>query len=85
MLATCKLINHEQHIANIHSNTTLQLVLESDIARHSLPVTVECQTNQTTLAVQYGRARVTTCDIEVTEETDVQLTIFVGILAVVLL
>ena len=56
MLAVGELIYNEQYVADIHRDATLQLGLECHVARHSLPVAVECQTDQATLAIQNGRA-----------------------------
>ena len=57
MVATGELIHHEQYIADIYRDATLQLGLKCHVARHSLPVAIKCQTYQTTIAVQNGRGQ----------------------------
>ena len=45
-LAVTKLVDNEKHVADINVDTTLQVVVEVDVAAERLPVTVECKADE---------------------------------------
>ena len=51
MSAFAQLVDDEEHIADVYGDTTLQVVVEIDVATQRFPVTVECATNQFALAI----------------------------------
>lgn len=46
------LVDHEEDITDIDTDTTLQFRLKSDIATHRLPVTIEGKTDQACVLVE---------------------------------
>ena len=53
--------------------------IEKDIARQTIPVAIEGQTDKFALAIEHGRATVSTCNVVVGEETEVHLLrVFIG-------
>lgn len=65
-------IDHEKDIADIYADATLQIRFKSDITTHRLPVTVESKSNQTGVLIEYRATGITTRDIIVREEAQLQ-------------
>ena len=66
-------IDHEKDIADIYADATLQIRFKSDITTHRLPVTVESKSNQTGVLIEYRATGITTRDIIVREEAQLQV------------
>ena len=67
------LIHHKEHVTDVYANATSKERIEKDVARKTVPVTIEGQTNKPALAVEHGRATVSTRNVVVGEETEVHL------------
>ena len=70
-------IDHEKDIADIYADATLQIRFKSDITTHRLPVTVESKSNQTGVLIEYRATGITTRDIIVREEAQLQFPFFI--------
>ena len=57
------LIDHEEYIANIYANGTLEVGFELDVPTHGFPVTIESKTNQLAIAIEDGATGVTTGNV----------------------
>ena len=47
------LVNNEKDIADINTNTTLQVVVKGNVARHSFPVAIESQAEEFAPAIEH--------------------------------
>ena len=72
-------IDHEKDIADIYADATLQIRFKSDITTHRLPVTVESKSDQTGVFIEYRATGITTSDIIVREEAQLQFPFFIRI------
>ena len=80
VLGLTPLVYHKKYKADIDTYATLQRAVETDIARHRLPVAIEGQAYQLALAIEHGTARVTASDIIVGNEAEVHIArVLVGI------
>ena len=80
VLGLTPLVYHKKYKADIDTYATLQRAVETDIARHRLPVAIEGQTNQLALAIEHRTAGVTASDIIVGNEAEVHIArVLVGI------
>ena len=61
-------VHHEEDEADVDADAACQLLVEEDVAGKAVPVAVECQSYQFTLAVEHRRAAVATRDVVVGEE-----------------
>lgn len=50
---TCILLDHEKHVANVHTDGTLHTWIEYEVTRHRFPVAVKCDTDQFAIAVDH--------------------------------
>ncbi len=73
--ALAPLIDGEEDVANVDYDRTLEVGLELDITAHSFPVTVEGQTEYTTILVKDRATGVTACDVVRRDKGYVELTI----------
>ena len=53
LLRFAPLVDDEEHIADIDTDAALQVAVEGDVARHSIPVAVEGKAEQFSLAVEH--------------------------------
>ena len=72
-------IDHEKDIANIYADTTLQIRLKGDIATHRFPVSIESESDQTGVLIEYRAPGITTSDIIVREESQLQFPFFIRV------
>ena len=49
-------INDVEHVTDIDPYTTLQVIIETDVPRHGIPVAVEGQTDEFAAPVEHGAA-----------------------------
>ena len=78
---TRELVDDEQHVADIDRYRTLQIGLESHIARHGFPVAVESQPEQCTPSIHHGRTRIAARNIAVGKERHRKFASGIGITA----
>ena len=67
------LIHHKEHVTDVYANATSKERIEKNVARKTVPVAIEGQTNKPTLTVEHGRATVSARNVVVGEETKVQI------------
>ena len=63
--AAAKLVDDEEHVADIHVDATLQGGVELEVGTETLDVAVEGQTNEFAFGVEHTRTRVATSDVVV--------------------
>ena len=61
--AAAKLVDDEEHVADIHVDATLQGGVELEVGTETLDVAVEGQTNEFAFGVEHTRTRVATSDV----------------------
>src|SRR5690606_1850416 len=76
-------VDNKQYVADIDGDGTLQFVVEDNVAGHGLDVAVEGNSNQFAVTVQHRGTGVTTGDIIIRQEIDGQVTLLIGIAAIV--
>ena len=76
------LVHQVEHVSDINTDTACEFVVEEDIARQTIPVAVECKSDEFALSVEYRRTAITACDVVVGEEAELHLTrCLVGVFA----
>ena len=73
ILGTSPLVDKVEDETDIHTNATLKAAVETDVATHSLPVSIESQAYETAFAVEHGTARVATRNVVVADEAEVHV------------
>ena len=77
------LIHHEEHVSNVDADAACQSFIEVDVARQAIPVSVECQSDEMAVSVEHRAAGVTSRDVVIGEEAELQLAaVLVGVAAV---
>ena len=82
--SSAKLVHQEQNVADVHTDATLQVRLEHDVAGHALPVAVEGKADQLTVRIEDRTAGIASGDVIVGEEAARQVAVRHRILAVIL-
>ena len=47
-------IHHEEHVTNVYADAPSKMRIEKDVARQTIPVTIEGQTDKFALAIEHG-------------------------------
>ena len=67
------LIHHKEHVTDVYADAASKERIEKNVARKTIPVAIEGQTDKSALAIEHGRATVSTRNVVVGEETKVQV------------
>ena len=76
-------VHHIEHETNVYTDASCQSFVEVDVARQAIPVSVECQSNEMAVSVEHRAAGVTSRDVIIGEEAELQLAaVLVGVASV---
>ena len=85
MPCTGKLVDDEEHVADVDADIAADVGVVDEVAHRAFPATVEVEAKELTFGIQYRATRVTTRGVDAGGEGHMHGAVFVGVTTIVLI